>query len=134
MNKRLLKPIVLLLLFLTTGCRHTDSPTVPAAGNAPIFPDYGDSIVLPPNIAPLNFSVTENIRLRIACGKKELLDKHYRRQVRFRPKTWRRWLATARERQQPLRLEIATDDRTYAPLHWFVAEDSIDPYLVYRLV
>ncbi|MDE7150523.1 MAG: hypothetical protein K2O01_09050, partial [Bacteroidales bacterium] len=26
------------------------------------------------------------------------------------------------------------DDRTYAPLHWFVAEDSIDPYLVYRLV
>ena len=133
------------LLLLTISCRHndarTDGPqgiepailTLPTA-NGFMFPDYGDSIVLPPNIAPLNFSVNGKIRLRVNCGETELLDKNYRGQVRFKLKTWRRWLNTARERQQPLRLEIGTAERAYAPLHWFVANDTIDPYLVYRLV
>lgn len=132
----------LLLLAILTGCRHDASTAIPAASNGPvpkaeatlIFPDYGDSIVLPPNIAPLNFAVNEKIHLRLSCGEETLLDKHYRHQVLFRPKAWRRFLRTARESQQPLRLEIATAERTYAPLHWFVAEDNIDPYLVYRLV
>ncbi len=133
----------LLLLALLAGCRdnvptdttadHTTGASL-TAENAPIFPDYGDSLVLPPNIAPLNFSVNENIRLRVSCGEETLLDKRYRRQVRFRSKTWHRFLSTARERQEPLRLDISTADRHYAPLRWFVAEDSIDPYLVYRLV
>ncbi len=133
----------LLLMTLLAGCRdnvptdttanHTTGASL-TAENAPIFPDYGDSLVLPPNIAPLNFSVNENIRLRVSCGEETLLDKRYRRQVRFRSKTWKRWLSTARECQKPLRLDISTADRHYAPLRWFVAEDSIDPYLVYRLV
>ncbi|MDE5703619.1 MAG: hypothetical protein K2H70_02220 [Bacteroidales bacterium] len=139
--------ILLPLVALLAGCRQGDPQ--PAADNvpnaqtaaqtaqtsaAPIFPDYGDSIVLPPNIAPLNFAVNEKIHLRLSCGGETLIDRNYRRQVRFRPKAWRRWLNDARERQQPLRLEMSTADRSYAPLHWFVAEDSIDPYLVYRLV
>lgn len=134
----------LLWLALLAGCRH--GAPQPTADNAPdaatdaqtaqalIFPDYGDSIVLPPNIAPLNFALSAPIRLRLSCGEETLLDKHYRQQVRFSPKAWRRFLRTAREQQQPLRLELSTADRHYAPLHWFVAEDSIDPYLVYRLV
>lgn len=134
----------LLWLALLAGCRH--GAPQPTAYNAPdaatdaqtaqalMFPDYGDSIVLPPNIAPLNFALSAPIRLRLSCGGKTLLDKHYRQQVRFSPKAWRRFLRTAREQQQPLRLELSTADRHYAPLHWFVAEDSIDPYLVYRLV
>lgn len=129
-----------LLATLPAGCRHGDpKPTADNAPDAatdetPMFPDYGDSLVLPPNIAPLNFSVQEPIRLHLSCGEETLLDKHYRRQVRFSPKAWRRFLRTAREQQQPLRLELSTAGRHYAPLRWFVAEDSIDPYLVYRLV
>lgn len=130
------------MLALLTGCRDnagtasTDRMTGASltTEHAPIFPEYGDSIVLPPNIAPLNFSIDKPIRLRLSCGGETLIDRNYRHQVRFRPKAWRRWLNDARERQQPLRLEMSTADRSYAPLHWFVAEDSIDPYLVYRLV
>lgn len=126
---------IILLLLLTAGCRHTDAPTQhDTAINDFMFPDYGDSIVLPPNIAPLNFSVNGKIHLRVSCGEEKLLDKNYSGQVRFNQKAWRRYLNTARERQQPLRLEISTAERAYAPLHWFVANDTIDPYLVYRLV
>ena len=136
---------IILLLMLTIGCRHNDARTVGRQGIEPsiltlptangfMFPDYGDSLVLPPNIAPLNFSVNGKIRLRVNCGETELLAKNYREQVRFNPKKWKRWLNTARERQQPLWLEISTAERAYAPLHWFVANDTIDPALVYRLV
>ena len=101
-----------------------------------MFPLYGDSLVLPPNIAPLNFSVNEKIRLQVFCGedKAPLLDKHFRSQVRFKQKVWKKWLALASERKAPLRLEISTGSRTFSPLHWFVADRPIDPYLVYRLV
>lgn len=142
--KTLLLPLFGLLL--TVGCRHDgQSASVSALSGATtalpspvtdgfMVPDYGDSLVLPPNIAPLNFSVNEKIHLRVSCGGEELLDKSYNGEVRFRPKSWKRWLNTARERQQPLRLDIRTAGRAYAPLHWFVANDTIDPYLVYRLV
>lgn len=134
-----------MLLILTAGCRHEPSrpeATISSATttlSSPVtdgfmFPDYGDSIVLPPNIAPLNFAVEEPIHLRLHCGEATLLDKHYRRQVRFSLKAWRHFLHTARENRQPLRLELSTANRHYAPLNWFVTEDSIDPYLVYRLV
>ena len=101
-----------------------------------MFPLYGDSLVLPPNIAPLNFSVNEKIRLQVFCGedKAPLLDKRFRGQVCFKQKTWKKWLAMAREQKAPLRLEISTGSRTFSPLHWFVADRPIDPYLVYRLV
>lgn len=131
----------LMLLMLTAGCRHETAAISGATTALPspvadgfMFPDYGDSIVLPPNIAPLNFSVNGKIRLRVSCGEEKLLDKRYNGQVRFKQKAWRRYLNTACERQQPLRLEISTVERAYAPLHWFVANDTIDPYLVYRLV
>ncbi|MDE6112466.1 MAG: hypothetical protein K2G46_03495, partial [Bacteroidales bacterium] len=75
-------PITLNLLFvLTVGCRHETAAISDATTALPspvadgfMFPDYGDSIVLPPNIAPLNFSVNENIRLRVSCGEEQLLD------------------------------------------------------------
>ncbi len=145
-NRRFLifLPITLSLLALMMGCRHeaipTDSPcdsvsALPSpVADGFMFPDYGDSLVLPPNIAPLNFSVNGKIHLRVSCGDEKLLDKNYSGQVRFNQKAWRRWLNTARERQQPLRLHLSTAERAYAPLHWFVANDTIDPYLVYRLV
>lgn len=132
---------IILLLLMTAGCRHGATRPEAAATVLPLpvaegfmFPDYGDSLVLPPNIAPLNFSVNGKIYLRVSCGEEKLLDKNYNGQVRFNQKAWRRWLNTARERQQPLRLEISTVECAYAPLHWFVANDPIDPYLVYRLV
>ncbi|MDE6307434.1 MAG: hypothetical protein K2L79_01255, partial [Bacteroidales bacterium] len=65
---------IILLLILTVGCRHEapaprdTTSALPSPVEGLIFPDYGDSIVLPPNIAPLNFSVNENIRLRVSCG------------------------------------------------------------------
>ncbi|MDE6112484.1 MAG: hypothetical protein K2G46_03590, partial [Bacteroidales bacterium] len=132
---------LILLLILTVGCRHEATTPRDTASAQPspvadgfMFPDYGDSLVLPPNIAPLNFSVNGKTRLRVSCCEEELLDKTYRGQVKFNQKAWRRWLSTARERQQPLRLDLSTSERAYAPLHWFVADEPIDPYLVYRLV
>ena len=131
------------MLFLAVGLSLGGCSTgVPSGADTPqtlsdlMFPLYGDSLVLPPNMAPLNFSVNEKIRLQVFCGndKEPLLDKQFRSQVNFKQKAWKEWLAMASERQEPLRLEIGTESRTFSPLHWFVAAEPIDPYLVYRLV
>ncbi|MDE5559209.1 MAG: hypothetical protein K2I84_00965, partial [Bacteroidales bacterium] len=85
-----------LLFVLTVGCRHETAAISGATTALPspvadgfMFPDYGDSIVLPPNIAPLNFSVNEKIHLRVSCGDEKLLDKNYNGQVRFNQKAWK---------------------------------------------
>lgn len=132
----------MLLLLCMAICLNGCFSNAPSGSNTPqdlsdlMFPYYGDSLVLPPNIAPLNFSVTGKIRLQVFCGddKEPLLDKSFGQQVRFKLETWKKWLAMASERQVPLRLKISTESRDFSPLRWFVADEPIDPYLVYRLV
>ncbi len=105
-----------------------------------IFPDYS-GIVLPPNIAPLNFKVQEpGVRYRVgfrsAAG--EPIEVSSRSpSIRIPPKPWRALLRA--NAGQPLYCEVSVQDRE-AQWHHFatvtntIAREEIDSHLVYRLL
>lgn len=143
-------------LWLPTACTHPVA-TWPAAiaDGAPVFPNYtADDLVLPVNIAPLDFMVSEErlpqaatVRLEAFAAQTaedgapaaaldvKLRRKGGRLECRFPVEEWHRCLQQAagghvrlgfRNRKgQPL---------AEAPvLRWQISADAIDPYLVYRL-
>jgi len=104
-----------------------------------ISPDY-TGIVLPPNIAPLNFAVREDgqrfvLRIRGETGDGlEVVSRSPG--IRIPPGPWRRLLAA--NRGQQLRWEIYAEadgqGRRYEAIVNRVAHDAIDSHLVYRLI
>ncbi|NLX97417.1 MAG: hypothetical protein GXY83_14705 [Rhodopirellula sp.] len=104
-----------------------------------ISPDYA-GIVLPPNVAPLNFAVREEgerffARISGEAGEPvEIVSRS--RAIAIPPGHWRALLDCNRGRD--LRWEVYAELhgqwRRYHTLINRVAEDEIDPYLVYRLI
>ncbi len=104
-----------------------------------IFPDYTET-VLPPNIAPLNFSIHEEgsrflVKIRaeeggaieIASGSPN---------ITIPPRRWGRLLET--NRGKDLRFEVCAKVekkwRRYRPIVNHIAADPIDRWLVFRAI
>ncbi len=139
------------LLVLLYGFGGRDRPDEPyaTANRAPtIWPDCGD-IVIPPNIAPLNFAIHEPgtcyfVRVHAANGKPiEVLSR--KRQIRIPQRPWRRILEE--NRGGTLNLDVfvksAAADRTARPparWHRFarvtsrIAPEDVDNFIVYRRI
>lgn len=131
------------LLFFSCGRRHYDVPIqfTEADSVAPLYPDYTD-IVVPPNIAPLNFALlageaTEVVaefqgnregRL-VAGGGKDL-------KVDIDSTEWRTLLT--QNRGSDIRVSVYAHLGNgwvkFKPHTLTVAEEEIDPYLSYRLI
>ena len=142
-------PLVFLLLWACV------LPDMPEAGKVrclavspDIFPAYADSLVLPPNMAPLNFRIKADTFSKgpyfvrfYACdaagNKIDSLRFRTNRFVQFDIREWKRCMAAAMAGKGEVRLEIFGRSETqwvgYAPKVWKVVSDSIDPYIVYRL-
>lgn len=131
---------------LVTGCGRTIGDGVESDFAAPLYPDYGDGLVIPCNIAPLNFFLPDSftkfcVEIGVENPQGTATTKRLRagkRGVVFPPKYWTDLLREAYTAQNPIRLAIrarSASGRNYIfpPVHWHVA-DSIDPYLTYRLV
>jgi len=111
------------------------------AGRPPaIRPDYAD-VVIPPNIAPLNFTVLEpgcwyHVRLRGADGP--TIDVSSRGSaIAIPPRLWRRLLEANRGGAIRLDIWVLDEARRWArfePIRQTVAAEPIDPYLAYRLL
>ncbi len=149
MNRRALRWIVPVILLAIAGTSlwairrggAVDWPAAAAVDRPPrIRPDYR-GVVIPPNVAPLNFVIDEPgtlyaVRLRPARGEPfELVSRTPRIVIPRAP--WRRLLDDARGRV--LEFEVGVrDDRgrwtRFAPIGNTVADAEIDPYLVYRLI
>lgn len=105
-----------------------------------IFPDYSGTVI-PPNIAPLNFIVEQPagpVRATIRGQDGEAIAIKGRRQcIQIPARAWRK-LPEA-NRGKNLRLEIqvkntAGEWENLAPLTNAVAKETMDGYLVYRLL
>lgn len=104
-----------------------------------ISPDYA-GIVMPPNIAPLNFAVREVgrrfvVRIRGEAGETvEVVSRSPA--IRIPPRPWRRLLDANRGRD--LRWDVYAEAggswRRYQTIVNRVAKDEIDSHLVYRLI
>ena len=125
-------------LLLLAAC--TPSPSHPQASDElpPMYPDYTD-VTIPCNIAPLNFLLRggyEAVELKAVCGDKELLVLEKGEQVCIDADDWSDFLQAATGRQATVTVTALKDGTwtAFRPLHWTVANDSIDPYLTYRLI
>lgn len=111
------------------------------ADRAPkIRPDYSD-VVIPPNIAPLNFQIVERGcefrgELSGENGGKMTFESRQPAVV-FSPNPWRRLLEKNKGTNLTLRLEAKQKDGNwlrFQPVKITVARETIDPCLVYRLL
>jgi len=132
--------ILLFLLILSTlfpACTSMPTEYLETIDHAHIFPDYTD-ITIPPNIAPLNFIVKEE---QTSClvtiqGEKSTLTLKGKKGIHLPMKKWKQLLAESRGSQLTITIFIKKGKEwiRHRPFYWHVADEIIDPYLVYRLI
>ncbi len=133
--------LMLLAAALAAGCsRAPDNITaIPGAGRpAHIQPDYA-GVTIPPNIAPMNFSVKEPgtgylVVIRGASGDPVRIETSSG-DVRIPPGPWKELLAANTGRD--LTIEICVKDSAdrwirFDAISDHIAQEPIDGYLVYR--
>jgi hypothetical protein len=103
----------------------------------PIYPDYTD-ITIPYNIAPLNFLLRNKpdaveIKLKGATKEIRIRDSY---KVQFSAKTWKSLLQAEKDNTITVQISVRMGNEwvQYAPFHWRVTSEAIDPYLSYRLI
>jgi len=113
--------------------------TAAPAGLPSIIPDYTD-LVIPPNIAPLNFKLTEaadEASLRIVPDSGDPIDlKSGDGSFRIPIKAWKKMLAKNRGRSLAMRIRVKKEGRwrEFEPIINRISTEPIDPFLAYRLI
>jgi hypothetical protein len=106
-----------------------------------VYPDYSETVI-PCNIAPLNFYISddaEQYMARFVAGS-DSLDIFTRNKVSIPEKRWKTLLSHALETNSrgviTIRLFSKTKNRwlKHPDMRLSVVSDSIDPYMVYRLI
>ncbi|MGW8315819.1 MAG: TolB family protein [Bacteroidales bacterium] len=107
--------------------------------NPEIYPEYA-GVTIPPNIAPLHFSLEEgegSYRIVIQDMEGDRMVLKERKGVFFLNE--KKWAALLdRNRDGALQVIVYRKEKadwaSYQPFQIYVAQDPIDPYLVYRLI
>ena len=138
--KRLITYFCLAAAAATLGCSRrssvpTDAPLI--AKQPDIGPDYSD-IVLPPNIAPLNFAIEEDgddfaVRISGESGQSIMVSARHG-DVRIPEKAWKTLLRLNRGKRLSIVVYVLRQDRwhKFKALGNRIAEEEIDSHLVYR--
>ncbi len=131
--------IYLIFLLILASCSSAPEGEIQQTKRkAKIYPDYSD-LVIPQNIAPLNFFVEESgeefyMKLTSAGGEYELDSKDG--DFRFSEKKWEKILTENVGKEIKYELFVKKDG-TWLQYNSFsntVAGDKVDPYLYYRLL
>lgn len=138
-NKAILIYFLLLYVFLFSGCKNVTIPT----GNVEIVsvmpeltPDY-TSLIIPPNIAPMNFEIDmpgDEYVTKVSCGEDKYLMTEGKT-VKWEMEPWHDLLESSKGKD--LQYEIYVRNGDIWNLYKFsnhVAEDPIDTHLSYRLI
>ena len=128
-----------ILILLSEAC--TSEIVLSGSSDAPagIFPDYKD-IIVPCNIAPLNFEVTENVSdvwaLKIVAGREEYFLSPDGLRFTFKKRFWKKLLNDHKGECLAFILHAKVEGKwiSYPPFSIEVAHEAIDPYLVYRKI
>ena len=131
---------ILLLLLLVTSCsKHPSLPTSFTEVNETphIFPDYVD-VMVPPNIAPLNFLVddVEDVVAEIKSQASRVTFGGKKNKMQIDEKEWHELLTEAKGKSLSVRVYTKKDGKwlAYKPFSIDVAEEDIDPYVSYRVL
>jgi len=130
------------MIFLSSCVTSWSDPAseTSALNHAPaLFPDYS-GITIPSNIAPLNFQVMEEGERFTALYEggqgKSIKLKAKKNTFSIPSKKWSKFIADHQGSQISLKIfkKEANEWMAYDPIHMEVAEEEIDPYMVYRLI
>jgi len=134
---------LLVIIFTLGSCKGPDLPENTQINNLSrkpkIFPDY-TGVTIPGNIAPLNFMVEEEgtYFLAVLEGDKGTVMKvkAVQKVFRFSPKKWTRFLQENKGSQFSVVVYGLVKEQwtRYETFVIQVADEAIDPYLVYRLI
>ena len=128
-------------MLLAACTSHPSVPTDFTTSDAKptIFPEYTD-VVVPPNIAPLNFKVLENsdecvARFTAANGNQLTYGEGNKILIDF--DEWKQMLETSKGKS--IQVEVFAKNAEgkwtlYKPFTIGVAEEEIDPYISYRVI
>ncbi|MDH7599640.1 MAG: hypothetical protein QHH07_08430 [Sedimentisphaerales bacterium] len=125
------------------GCAHQRPDTYGSieVDRAPrIWPDLCD-ITIPVNIAPTNFLVLESgqpyyIRIWSRCGR-PIEGSFQSGRIKIPIKQWRRLLRANPGEDLHIQVYVRQDAGrwlSFQPIRMHIAQDPVDPYLVYRLI
>ena len=136
--KRFLIPLVLIVL-LFSSCSSYEKRAKALDRDITISPSYKD-LVIPNNIAPLNFSIQEKgktFRVVFAIGNdKVFVERSGNSKIKISPRKWVALLKEAKGKE--INVQVYAKVRShwvkYPPITHFVSEDEIDRYLSYRLI
>jgi hypothetical protein len=131
--------LIFLLSVLLSSCSR--STTTPDAGQliSVIEPDY-TGVTIPPNIAPLNFKIAESgskyrVRAESSVTGYTVKINSANGIIKFPGQKWKRLLAESTGDSIKMSLSYKTSDATKEhTFKIYVASDSIDAYLAYRLI
>lgn len=139
----LFQAILYFLLILYTSCitKYKGEPQI--IENQPdISPNYL-GVTIPPNIAPMNFIINEEgmyfkVIAEDPSGKNTITVTSKDGTVKFPEKRWKELLKVCSGQKITVHVNAVTNNNkkafSYQPFYIYVSQDSIDPYLVYRLI
>lgn len=130
----------IVIALLISSCSTWKEPAETTDNYPEIFPDY-IGVTIPCNIAPMNFMVedAEKIQAEFSVDGTSLLRVTGRNGVLDIPvKEWKNVLDAAAGKAIDVSVSVWSeanpDGTAYLPFEMHVAQDSIDEYLVYRLI
>lgn len=139
---------VFFIVCAMVSCTERNRQAQPSGTFAPIQPDYADSIVLPSNIAALNFCMARDsfchgkawVRFCAHDSLQNVRSSYVFKIRRTRGtgiglRKWKKLLSEAAGGFLLVEVfeQTANGLVRYKPLHWFVSPDAIDRYLLYRV-
>jgi len=135
--------ILYLTLFVIVGCKpkaEVPNQFVEVDAEARIYPDYKD-VVVPPNIAPLNFIVSDSVATAFVAqlqggGQEVLAAAAENGTVQMDSAQWRSLLIACKGSDISVNVYAKHPDGwvRFKPYKISVAEEPIDAFLTYRLI
>lgn len=130
-------PFILGLFFLFSCTVKVPQDAGAAAKLPAIFPDY-EGVTIPPNIAPLNFSIREEGDDFVSVARSRKGDPLVAggKKVQWNLKRWKKLLEANRGDTLWIDIYVCRAGKwlRYETLENVVAPEEIDPYLSYRLI
>ena len=125
-------------LALLSGCADRVNVDSHINSAPPIFPDYTD-VTLPPNIAPLCFSMPDScgvaqFRAIYRSGDEEIVVKDDEGQFAISQSDWNNLKRASSKIRVTIQAKKGDKWIEYAPFNLYIAKDRIDQYIVYRLI
>ncbi|MBN2426433.1 MAG: PD40 domain-containing protein [Calditrichaceae bacterium] len=132
--------IIIIMMFIIPGKAFNPDAASLIQRMPDIDPDYTD-IILPPNIAPLNFKIKEpgnNFYVKIYSEKGEPVEINSSTpKIEIPLQSWKKLLAANKGQEITIKIYAETDDgnwNEYRQISNFIAEELIDSHLAYRLI